>query len=56
MFDPIDADVTVTPQSLEDALARHDFGTALMTSLRLNIHDLIVNVVSRIPTKTGVSN
>jgi periodic tryptophan protein 2 len=56
MFDPIDADVTVTPQGVKEALESDDFNTALMMSLRLNMHDLIKQVVESIPRLYGKSD
>jgi periodic tryptophan protein 2 len=53
MFDPIDADITVTPKGVEDAVKRKKFNTALMMSLQLNIHDLIRKVVEATPLIAG---
>ena len=50
VFDPFDLDIDVTPRSVRETLAEHEYSTALMLAFRLNEQLLIQEVFESIPT------
>lgn len=51
MFDPFLLDISITPQSVKQALTDKDYAKALMMSLKLNEQSLIVHVLEGIRTQ-----
>ena len=49
VFDPLDLDVDVTPQSTKAYIAKGEWFTALVMSFRLNEDDLIAEAIESIP-------
>lgn len=51
VFDPFLLDISITPQSVKEALADEDYAKAVMMSLKLNESTLIIHVLESIRTK-----
>ncbi|KAI5703398.1 hypothetical protein M8J75_011324 [Diaphorina citri] len=51
VFDPFLLDISITPQSVKEALADKDYAKALMMSLKLNEQGLIIHVLENIRTR-----
>ncbi|KAL1459539.1 hypothetical protein WDU94_011510 [Cyamophila willieti] len=51
VFDPFLLDISITPQSVKEALAEQDYAKALMMSLKLNEQGLIIHVLESVRTR-----
>uniref|UniRef100_A0A8D8SE18 Periodic tryptophan protein 2 homolog n=1 Tax=Cacopsylla melanoneura TaxID=428564 RepID=A0A8D8SE18_9HEMI len=51
VFDPFLLDISITPQSVKEALADQDYAKAVMMSLKLNEQNLIIHVLESVRTQ-----
>ncbi len=49
LFDPFELEMEITPKFARSLVRSEDYGTALVTALRLNEPDLIREVIEQIP-------
>lgn len=51
VFQPFELELSATPQSVREALAKQEWSSALISALRLNEHKIVQEAIERVPLK-----